>query len=62
VDLCEFEASLVFRVSSRAAQRNPFSKPKPTQAQTSTKAVVHPPLSPVSYWLLLVVVVVVFCF
>ena len=37
VDLCEFEASLVYRMSSRAAravtQRNPVSKNKQTNKQ-----------------------------
>jgi hypothetical protein len=39
-DFCEFEASLVYRVSSRtarAAQRNPVSKTKTKNKQTKTK-------------------------
>ena len=47
VDLCEFEASLVYRVSSRTAratQRNPVSKTKTNQPTNKTnKQTKNPP-------------------
>ena len=38
VDLCEFETSLVYRGSSRTAQRNPVLKNK----QTKLKLLMYP--------------------
>jgi hypothetical protein len=40
--ISEFEASLVYRVSSRATQRNPVSekpKPKPKQTNNNNKKI-----------------------
>ena len=50
-DLCEFEASLIYRVSSRTARaihRNPVSKKKQTNKQTKQTYHDCPPKDPTS--------------
>jgi hypothetical protein len=49
MDLCEFEASLVYRVSSRTAraiQRNPVSKKKKKKKKERTNSHLDCPESP----------------